>query len=124
MLRRSGKSALVALLAAGAITLGAGVSSSAPVTIRANFAERWDDASVTVKKGTKVVWKNPLNLGTIHNVRSYGGNWTFKKITLAPGEQTGKRFKKRGTFRYRCTLHSFKQSGKWTGMVGKVRVTR
>jgi plastocyanin len=123
---RTGKrGALVALLAAGSITLGAVPSMSAPTIIKANsLSNTWDPDTSRVVKGKRVVWKNPANFSTEHNVRSYGANWTLKKQVLKPGESFGKRFKKRGTFRYRCTRHSSKQNGVWTGMVGRIRVTR
>ena len=119
-----GRGAIVALIAASSIALGAGASSGAPVTVSATLLQKWSPSSTTVHKGTRVVWKNPANFGTEHNVRSYGANWTLKKQVLEPGESFGKRFRKRGTFRYRCTIHSSKTAGGFSGMVGKIRVIR
>jgi len=63
--------------------------------------------SVTIRKGSSVKWtwvgNNP------HNVTFKG----FASKTFAKGSFTHK-FRKTGTFRYRCTIHS--------GMTGKVVV--
>jgi plastocyanin len=118
---RTGKGALVALLAAGSITLGAMPSLSAPTNIKATFSNSWNPTTSRVLKGKRVVWKNQSI--ERHNIRAYGGNWSFKK-PLDPGSSVARRFKKVGTFRFRCTVHSLKANGVWTGMVGKVRVHR
>ena len=127
MARRTGKSGLVALLAAGAITLGAMPAMSAPAVIKASgIGSSWNPGTLRIPKGKRVVWKNPITSvsGNTHNVRSIGQNWNFPKTTLQPGESTRKRFKRSGTFRYRCTLHSRRVAGKWTGMIGKIKVTK
>ena len=63
--------------------------------------------SVTIRKGSSVKWtwvgNNP------HNVKFKG----FTSKTMVNGTYTH-RFRKTGTFRYRCTIHS--------GMTGKVVV--
>lgn len=115
---------LLVALAVSAGMLVTGTSAGAPVKLSAAFGNKWVPATKSVSKGTKVVWKNPANLATEHNVRSYGSNWNLPKRTLDAGESTSKRFKKAGTFRFRCTLHSLKQGGEWTGMVGKIKVTK
>ena len=121
MTHKAGRGALVALIAAASLALGAGASSGAPVTVNATFARTWNPVTQPVTKGGKVVWKNPS--GEDHNLRAYGGNWSFRK-PLGFGDSVGKRFKKTGVFRYRCGLHSQKIDGKWTGMVGKIKVTK
>jgi plastocyanin len=122
---KAGRSALVALIAAASIALGAGASSGAPVTIKANFLQRWDPPSKTVAKGTKVVWKNPTL--EQHPIRAYGGNWSFK-AGLGPNDSIARRFKQTGTFKFRCKIHGSTQrvDGKLvcTGMCGKVKVTK
>lgn len=123
MAHKTRKGAFVALLAAGSITLGALPSMSAPVS--ATFARAWDPKTVQVAKGKKVVWKNPS--GEFHNIRAYGGNWSFRK-PLAFGDSVARRFKKVGTFKFLCRIHGStrKVDGKvvCTGMCGKVKVHR
>lgn len=64
--------------------------------------------TIRISKGTTVTWKwvgkNP------HNVTGAGG---LHSPTIVNGSYKHK-FRKRGTFRYRCTIHS--------GMTGKVVV--
>lgn len=87
----------------------------------------WMPSKRTIAKGDKIVWKNPTN--TQHKVVAYGGKWK-KNTTLSPnGGKTKKRFKKTGTFKFRCTInegtpsaHSSLSGGKCSGMCGKVRV--
>ncbi len=66
---------------------------------------------ITIKKGTKVIWKN-LD-GIPHNVVSADGIGTSAKVTglfASPTLTTGKSwsytFKKKGTFFYLCTFHA------------------
>lgn len=83
----------------------------------------WDPMVRKISKGDRIVWKNPTNCN--HTVNAYGGGWS-KATGLPPGERTAKRFKKTGTFRFRCLTqgHSVLDNGVCTGMCGRVRVTR
>ena len=127
MVHKSRKGVFVALVAAGAITLGAVPSMSAQVTIKADgpFPQEWTPKTAHVTKGKKAVWKNPTFEN--HNIRSYGGNWSFRK-PLAFGDSVARRFKKVGTFKFLCRIHGSTRrvDGKvvCTGMCGKVRVHR
>lgn len=83
----------------------------------------WEPATRTISKGDRIVWKNPTACD--HTVNAYGGGW--KKATgLSPGDRTGKRFRKTGTYKFRCLTqgHSVLEDGICTGMCGRVRVTR
>ena len=128
MARRTKKSALVALLATGALTLGAMPSLSAPAVIKAKPSS-WDPGTLRIPKGKRVVWKNPISSisGQTHNVRAYGGNWTYKKALPLGGSVT-RRFRRVGTFRFLCTIHGSlrRVDGKLVcrDMCGKVRVHR
>jgi plastocyanin len=62
---------------------------------------------VTISRGSSVRW---VNRGD-HLHTTTGGSWD---VTLSPGESYTKRFRRVGTFRYLCTLHS--------GMTGRVVV--
>ena len=83
----------------------------------------WEPATRRITKGDKIVWKNPADCQ--HTVTSYSGGWS-KNTTLSSGESTSKRFRKAGTFKFRCKItgHSALDGGKCTGMCGRVRVTR
>ena len=63
--------------------------------------------AVTVSRGTKVTWV--IRQG-VHNVKGKG----LSSPILSRGQTFSKRFKRNGTYRYVCTLHS--------GMAGKVTV--
>ena len=89
------------------------------VTVKATGSDTFNPASKTVGKGTKVVWKNPS--GDKHNVTSYAGPWR-KSSALGEGGSTSFTFKKAGTYKYRCTLHSSLKDGKCEGMCGKIVV--
>lgn len=78
----------------------------------------WNKDFVTVAKGDKVVWKNPT--GVNHTVTFYQG--ASKNTTIGPDERTSKKFRKRGAFLYRCTLHSTLNDGQCNGMCGHVHV--
>ena len=97
----------VAALAAGLLATGGAVSfaGSNNVSMGDNF---FDPGKIKIGKGERVTWTNDGN--SDHTVKFKGQ----KNKIVAPGEQTGRRFKDTGTFNYRCTLHS--------GMDGKVVV--
>ena len=75
-----------------------------------------------ILKNDRIRFKNPDGQPS-HTVTAYGGNWSYNK-TLQPGERVIKRFRRRGTFKFRCTFHSSLNNGVCTGMCGKVRVHR
>lgn len=79
---------------------------------------KWKLRAVSVATGTKVTWRSVVGL---HNVTSTSSNWS-KSTTISAGQTTSFTFKKAGTYRFRCTLHSTLTSGKCSGMCGKVVV--
>jgi plastocyanin len=79
---------------------------------------RWSPAQRSIPKGNVIVWRNSSS--RLHNVVAYGGNWR-KSASLGAGQRTKKRFRKRGTFKYRCTLHS-SLNKRCRGMCGVVHV--
>ncbi len=89
--------------------------------IKATAGNRWNPDFQHIHKGEKIRWKNPAAHDKTHVVKSYGGNWD-KSVTLQPGEGTGKRFKRTGSFKYRCTLHSTLSGGECNGMCGLIHV--
>jgi plastocyanin len=102
----------VALLVAGSI--GAVPSASAAVDVskvrmKDNF---FMPRRIRVEKGTRVKW---VNRGSNpHTTTSSSGAWDSG--TLNPGESFSRRFRKRGRFRYICSIHVDQ------GMRGKVVV--
>ena len=82
---------------------------------------RWRPDVRTIGKGDRAVWTNPTS--KTHTVTSYGGNWS-KNTAISSGERTGKKFRRRGTFRFRCVVegHSALENGRCVGMCGKVVV--
>ena len=82
---------------------------------------------ISARIGEKVIWRNPTF--TPHNVKSYnqGKRWRLQRAQLETNNrnQVVRRFKKRGNYYFRCTLHSFSDgNGGYGGMVGIVRVRR
>ena len=72
---------------------------------------RFRPSSVTIDRGTVVKWKNR---GTrTHTTTSNTGLWDSG--SLLPGDTFRRRFRRRGTFRYHCTIH--------TSMRGTITVT-
>lgn len=57
--------------------------------------------SVTVKKGSTIVWTN--NDSTPHTVTATGGS--FSSGTLGSGKTFSQTFNTVGTFTYKCTIH-------------------
>ena len=98
---------LISLAAAGATAAAIAVPAFA-ATAHVKVADNvFKSKSVTIRKGSSVKWtwvgNNP------HNVTFSG----FHSKTVVNGSYSHT-FKKRGTFTYRCTIHS--------GMTGKVVV--
>ena len=119
---------LVVALAAGSLALAAPQAGAVPTkTVKATDDNSWKPRKVRLvrRNGRGIIkWTNPTL--TPHNVRSLntGKNWRMGTKTLGTsGTNVVKRtFKKRGTYHFRCKLHSAKVGGRWTGMVGKVIV--
>ena len=96
--------ALLALL----VPASAGSANSERAVKRVSvFSDYFSPRAITVSRGTKVVW---TVRDDVHNVRGRG----LSSPNLAKGRTYSKKFKRGGTYRYVCTLHS--------GMGGKVTV--
>lgn len=109
----------VVLMAVMLVLAMTGVAqASVTVKVGANGANKFSPASKSISKGTKVVWKD---VNGSHTVTAYGGNWS-KNASLDNGESTSFTFKKTGTFKYRCTIHSSLSGGSCSGMCGKITV--
>ena len=107
------------VLALGAVAVMPATSQGGTFTVKATGNKTFNPASLSVSKGSKVVWKNPDD--DDHTVTAYGRGWS-KNARLDQGESTSFTFRRTGTYKYRCTLHSKLDGGTCNGMCGKVRV--
>jgi plastocyanin len=110
---------VVVLVGAALLMASAGVAMAATAKVRAN-GERWKPLHTYIGRNDTVRWRNPTS--RVHDVKAYGGGWTFSTV-LDPGESASRRFKQRGTYKYRCVRHSAIVSGKCQGMCGLIHVT-
>jgi plastocyanin len=110
------RAALLVAVVAGTNLVGTS-AQAAPVVIRGH-AISWSPANVTIVRGGIVRWRSTH---LTHNVYAYGTNWSFG-ASLPEGSSTRHRFDRRGTYRFRCTLHSTLLNGVCSGMCGSVRV--
>jgi plastocyanin len=99
--------AAAAMLAAGLLATGAAVSSAASKTVTMGD-DFFSPQKVKVGEGDRVTW---VNGGLSDHTVKFKGE---KNKIVNPGEQTGRKFKEAGRFKYGCTLHPV--------MVGKVIV--
>jgi plastocyanin len=115
--------AVLAVAALFALTAAPSLQAAVVVKAVASDANPYDYAfrpkRLEVGAGTKVTWKA---IAGYHNVTSTSKNWS-KSSPLAIGDPTSHTFRKTGTFRYRCTIHSSLGEGTCTGQCGKVVVT-
>jgi plastocyanin len=105
------KARVLAVLAAAALVVAPALPAQAAVTVKATQNLTFKPKTLSIHKGTKVVWKNVCSCD--HTVTSTSNNWS-KNAHLNPGDTTSHTFKRNGTYRYKCTIHA--------GMTGKVVV--
>jgi len=114
-------SALVLLAACGGGSTGTGSGTTATTPTQANNAPvvmittdssgtfTFSPATITIKAGTTVTWKNVTSVA--HTVTSDDGGKAFDSGTSNPiAAQTGTfsfTFKTSGTFTYHCSFHPF-----------------
>jgi len=129
MLSRTTKLILVLALVAGSVAIAAPANAVPTRTAKAAAGDRWQPGTVHLfrQNGKGIVkWKNPTNRVGGHDVKSFnkGSTWNLDRTFLRNnnGSTAKKTFKKAGTFWFRCTIHSAKVNGEFTGMIGKVRV--
>lgn len=123
------RSVAAVALAGLSIVAFSGVSAADTYRVRASgdapSTYRWQPDFRHIVKGDRIVWRNPTNVS--HRVVAYKGRWS-KNTTVPPGEKTRKRFRRAGTYKYRCTLpgHSTLSADEstCTGMCGEIHVTR
>lgn len=122
-IRRARPAAALAAVVLALVLLMPSPASSATFVVRAREVSsntyRWRPARLEIAKGSKVVWR--IVDGT-HNVTATSNNWNKSTSNLVEGSKTAFTFRRNGTYRYRCTLHSSFSNGKCSGMCGKVVV--
>ena len=104
--------------ASALLVTGAGVGWGKTFTVRARANDTWRKVHTYIGKGDRVKWVNPDT--EMHDVTSYNGSWI--NAQLNPGDSVRKRFRKKKTYFYRCTIHSGIVGGKCQGMCGFVHV--
>jgi plastocyanin len=92
-------------------------SPRAPRVIR-GLDTHWSPSTVQIAKRGVVRWRG---VSSLHDVVSYAGDWSYSRA-LPEGSSVKRRFPRRGTFRFRCTLHSSLVAGSCSGMCGSVIV--
>ena len=95
-----------------------GVGYAKTFTVKAQSDDSWKKVHTYIGKGDSVRWKNPDS--ETHDLTAYKGWKTTKQ--LPPGASYKKTFKKKGTYAYRCAIHSGIVGGKCQGMCGFVHV--
>jgi plastocyanin len=117
---------LVSVLALIALMAVATPTPAASFRVKASGSPgsfRWQPDFRHINKGDRIVWKNPTS--ATHTVTAYSGQWS-KNSTVPSGEKTKFKFRKTGSFLYRCTQpgHSSLSGGECNGMCGEIHVTR
>ncbi|HEX6207500.1 MAG TPA: hypothetical protein VF058_03990 [Actinomycetota bacterium] len=85
-----------------------------------------------IGKGDVVIWKNPrpkiVSKRRVHDVTSIQPRRWKKRLgfklskVLQPGSKVKRKFRRKGTYRYRCARHSAMVDGKCQGMCGFIHV--
>ena len=112
-----GRRRIAVALALTLVLAAAAVPASAAFVVRAEGTS-FRPARAEVDRGTRVVWRA---VGATHTVTAFGGGWS-KDTRITAGQQTGFTFQQRGTFRYRCKIHSTLSRRRCNGMCGRVVV--
>jgi len=120
-IRRIGSWAVLAAVCLAVVVVMSSFATAGGYRVRGvlDNGGRWRPRSLSVPVGSRVVWRSVE--GT-HNVRATSNNWNKSSDKLPPGSRTSFTFRRRGTYRYRCTFHSFFVDGQCSGMGGRVVV--
>lgn len=120
MKKPSVRLALVAAAVMAMLVPTAALSATKTVTAYASSFRR---AKVEIKRGDTVRWRNESIQS--HTITAYGGNWSKNVVLQAYGTPVTHKFRRIGTYRYRCMEHSTKLQGQpCQGMCGVVKVIR
>jgi plastocyanin len=120
--RRSRSTVLAAaltLVAGGGLALVPASPVSAAAVVR-GIGTHWSPITTHILRGGSVRWSAVSNT---HQVKAFGGNWTFQSRLLHPGQSTRARtFNAQGTFKFYCTIHGSVVNGVCHGMCGRLIV--
>jgi plastocyanin len=108
---------VTAIAASTAAAKGRQAPARATKTVRASGVS-WSPATVRISRSDVIKWRA---VSGTHTVTAYGDNWSFNK-DLSTGDVEDRTFRRAGTFRFRCTIHSSLANGQCSGMCGKVVV--
>ena len=112
--------AALTLVAAGGLAILPSTTAQATAVVRGS-GTHWTPVATTIAHGGQVRW---ASVSGTHQVKTYGGNWTFMSRRLSAGSTTLPRtFNARGTFRFYCTIHGAIVNGVCQGMCGRIVVT-
>ncbi len=109
-MRTTRTTAVLGALLAGLVVTAPAADAVTVKTVSMTASNSFLPATATVTKGTVVRWKNTGFVG--HTSTSNTGLWNSGPV--GPGKTYSRAFKKAGTFRYHCTIHS--------SMTGKIVV--
>ena len=115
-LRKSRAWIAAAAVGAAAVLLFPALAPAAPKAIGTSCASgacKWKPRSRTIRVGHRVVWRAAAG-GPEHNVtaivRNGSKSWT-KNTDIQPGASTTHRFRRTGTFWFRCKYHPATMKG-------------
>ena len=112
--------AVICVAVVGAMLAPSSVSA-ARYRVKATENDEWNPSFRHIEPGGRIVviWKNPTN--DLHDVKSYGRNWDYYR-RLPAGETRKKRFRRKGSFKFRCRIHSTLRNGQCEGMCGVIHI--
>jgi plastocyanin len=118
-----GRRLLVILTLAGVLPLAFPQGAeAATVRVRGIFngtSYVWSPKAKTIARGTTVRWRS---VDGSHTVKSRGANWSYFR-SVPNGTSVARTFKRKGVFKYFCTIHGSVANGICYGMCGKIVVS-
>jgi plastocyanin len=111
----------VLLLVLAMLVAFTGIGLAVTKSVKATSTNRWQPKHQYVQKDGKIKWVN--NTNRFHNIKSTNirKNWSYSR-SLPAGSTRTRTFHKRGTYAYRCTIHSQLSNGACSGMCGFIHV--
>lgn len=122
MAKRGRKGIVVVLVSLATLSGGTGIAEAVTVGVRGIFKGTgyvWSPRVRDVARTTTVRWRA---VDGNHNVKSRGANWSYFR-SIPNGTSVKRRFDRRGTFRFYCTIHGDVANGVCSGMCGSIVVS-
>jgi plastocyanin len=113
------RTARVAVVTLALLSVLAMVPTAQAAVVVRGYSTNWSPTSVSIGRGGQVQWRSILGH---HDVRAYGRNWSYARDIPQGAATAARTFRKRGTFRFYCTIHGHVHNGHCTGMCGRVVV--